>query len=215
MAAPQHPRHGRRGAEVAGPASATPGNTCPAGCVTWPQPGAPSGSACSSTAAARPPGAPARQAGPRFRAGWAGPVPVGGRRRAALVRLAVVDVAAAPPGFVYEWPAFSIAESRTGIDAQLILDAARRSVRLWPDGEPDAWVLVVSHRWPELGCRGVAKLRAAGRPSALWRRRAGRRGGGGFHIGQAAGSPGSSTVAWCPARVGGSAANRPAALPPR
>ena len=139
MAAPQHPRHGRRGAEVAGPASATPGNTCPAGCVTWPQPGAPSGSACSSTAAARPPGAPARQAGPRFRAGWAGPVPVGGRRRAALVRLAVVDVAAAPPGFVYEWPAFSIAESRTGIDAQLILDAARRSVRLWPDSKADAW----------------------------------------------------------------------------
>jgi len=33
------------------------------------------------------------------------------------------------------WPAFGIAESRSGIDAQLILDAARRSVRLWPEIE--------------------------------------------------------------------------------
>ncbi len=42
-----------------GPAPATPGSTCPAGRVTWPRPGAPSGSACSSPTAARPPGAPA------------------------------------------------------------------------------------------------------------------------------------------------------------
>jgi hypothetical protein len=42
-----------------------------------------------------------------------------------------------PPGgpleFVCEWPAFGIAESRTGIDGQVILDAARRSIRLWPE----------------------------------------------------------------------------------
>jgi hypothetical protein len=42
---------------------------------------------------------------------------------------------AGPLEFVCEWPAFGIAESRTGIDAQLILDAARRSVRLWPEDE--------------------------------------------------------------------------------
>jgi hypothetical protein len=36
---------------------------------------------------------------------------------------------------VREWPTFGIAESRAGIDAQLILDVARRSVRLWPDNE--------------------------------------------------------------------------------
>jgi hypothetical protein len=41
-----------------------------------------------------------------------------------------------PPGpleFVVEWPAAGIAETRAGLDAQLILDAARRSIRLWPD----------------------------------------------------------------------------------
>jgi len=40
---------------------------------------------------------------------------------------------AGPLEFVCEWPAFGIAESRAGIDAQLILDAAARSVRLWPE----------------------------------------------------------------------------------
>ena len=34
---------------------------------------------------------------------------------------------AGPLEFVCEWPAFDIAESRVGIDAQLILDAAQRS----------------------------------------------------------------------------------------
>jgi hypothetical protein len=30
---------------------------------------------------------------------------------------------------------FSIAESRASIDAQLILDTAQRSIRLWPEDE--------------------------------------------------------------------------------
>jgi hypothetical protein len=41
-----------------------------------------------------------------------------------------------PPGtleFVCEWPALGLAETRAAVDAQLILDAARRSVRLWPE----------------------------------------------------------------------------------
>jgi hypothetical protein len=42
---------------------------------------------------------------------------------------------AGPLEFVCEWSAFEVAESRVGIDAQLILDAARRSVRLWPENE--------------------------------------------------------------------------------
>ena len=42
---------------------------------------------------------------------------------------------AGPLEFVCEWPAFGIAESRTGIDAELILDAARRSVSLWPEDD--------------------------------------------------------------------------------
>jgi hypothetical protein len=42
---------------------------------------------------------------------------------------------AGPLEFVCEWPAFDIAESRVGIDAQPILDAARRSIQLWPEGE--------------------------------------------------------------------------------
>jgi len=37
-----------------------------------------------------------------------------------------------PLEFLCQWPMYGIAETRVGIDAQLILDAARRSVRLWP-----------------------------------------------------------------------------------
>jgi hypothetical protein len=37
--------------------------------------------------------------------------------------------------FVCEWPGLGIAETRAGLDAQLILDAARRSVQLWPEDE--------------------------------------------------------------------------------
>jgi hypothetical protein len=42
---------------------------------------------------------------------------------------------AGPLEFVCEWPALGIPETRAGLDAQLILDAAGRSTRLWPDGE--------------------------------------------------------------------------------
>ena len=74
---------------------------------------------------------------------WPGRCPVSmivsdGRLRTALFLLPVVDVAAAarqPLEFVCEWPTFGIAESRARIDAQLVLDAARRSVRLWPENE--------------------------------------------------------------------------------
>jgi hypothetical protein len=37
--------------------------------------------------------------------------------------------------FVCEWPTYGIAETRAGFDAQLILDAARRSIPLWPEGD--------------------------------------------------------------------------------
>jgi hypothetical protein len=43
-----------------------------------------------------------------------------------------------PPGpmeFVCEWPALGIPETRAGLDAQLILDAAGRSIRLWSEVE--------------------------------------------------------------------------------
>ena len=42
---------------------------------------------------------------------------------------------AGPLEFVCEWPAFGIGESRAAIDAQLILDAAGRSVPLWPEDD--------------------------------------------------------------------------------
>jgi hypothetical protein len=46
-----------------------------------------------------------------------------------------------PPGplaFVCEWPAFGLPETRVEIDAQPILDAAARSVQIWPENdEPD------------------------------------------------------------------------------
>jgi hypothetical protein len=43
-----------------------------------------------------------------------------------------------PPGpleFVSDWPAAGIPETRAGLDGQLILDAAARSIRLWPDDD--------------------------------------------------------------------------------
>jgi hypothetical protein len=40
-----------------------------------------------------------------------------------------------PLEFVCQWPMYGMAETRVGIDAQLILDAAQRSVRLWPSAE--------------------------------------------------------------------------------
>jgi hypothetical protein len=40
-----------------------------------------------------------------------------------------------PLEFVCQWPMYGIAETRVSIDAQLILDAAQRSVRLWPQDE--------------------------------------------------------------------------------
>jgi hypothetical protein len=42
---------------------------------------------------------------------------------------------AGPLEFVCEWPTLGIPESRAGLDAQLILDAAGQSTRLWPDDE--------------------------------------------------------------------------------
>ena len=49
---------------------------------------------------------------------WAWPLPPGG-----------------PLEFICQWPLYGIGETRVGIDAQLILDAARRSVQLWPEDE--------------------------------------------------------------------------------
>ena len=40
-----------------------------------------------------------------------------------------------PLEFICEWPMYGIAETRVGIDAQLVLDAAQRSVRLWPEDD--------------------------------------------------------------------------------
>jgi hypothetical protein len=40
-----------------------------------------------------------------------------------------------PLEFVCEWPAFEIPETRADLDAQLILDAADRGIRLWPEDE--------------------------------------------------------------------------------
>jgi hypothetical protein len=37
--------------------------------------------------------------------------------------------------FVCEWPALGIPETRAGLDAQLVLDAAGRSIRLWSEEE--------------------------------------------------------------------------------
>ena len=42
---------------------------------------------------------------------------------------------AGPMEFVCEWPALGIPETRAGLDAQLILDAAAHSIRPWSEGE--------------------------------------------------------------------------------
>jgi hypothetical protein len=38
-----------------------------------------------------------------------------------------------PVAFVGEWPGYGISESRVEVDGRLILDAAARAVRLWPE----------------------------------------------------------------------------------
>ena len=45
-----------------------------------------------------------------------------------------------PLEFSCQWPVYGIGETRISIDGQLILDAARRSVQLWPEDGPDAAV---------------------------------------------------------------------------
>lgn len=40
-----------------------------------------------------------------------------------------------PLKFICQWPAMGISETRVSIEAGLILDAARRSVQVWPDGQ--------------------------------------------------------------------------------
>ena len=40
-----------------------------------------------------------------------------------------------PLDFVCHWPTLGTGETRVGIDAQLILDAADQSIRLWPEAE--------------------------------------------------------------------------------
>jgi hypothetical protein len=37
-----------------------------------------------------------------------------------------------PLVFICQWPTLGTGETRVSIDAQLILDAARQSMRLWP-----------------------------------------------------------------------------------
>jgi hypothetical protein len=43
---------------------------------------------------------------------------------------------AGPLEFSCQWPVYGIGETRVGIDGQQILDAARRSVQLWPEDDP-------------------------------------------------------------------------------
>ena len=40
---------------------------------------------------------------------------------------------AGPLEFIAQWPTLGIGETRVSIDAELILDAARRSVQIWPE----------------------------------------------------------------------------------
>jgi hypothetical protein len=43
-----------------------------------------------------------------------------------------------PLEFICQWPVYGIGETRVGLDAQLILDAARQSIQLWPEDDPNA-----------------------------------------------------------------------------
>ncbi|MDG4785608.1 hypothetical protein O7626_06615 [Micromonospora sp. WMMD1102] len=38
-----------------------------------------------------------------------------------------------PVAFVAEWPGYGIPESRAEVDGQLVIDAAARAIRLWPE----------------------------------------------------------------------------------
>jgi hypothetical protein len=77
------------------------------------------------------PGHDAEPAGPILRAFMAG----GGPHTELARWWAWPLPPAGPLEFVCEWPMFGIAETRATIDAQLILDAASRSIRLWPEDQ--------------------------------------------------------------------------------
>ena len=63
----------------------------------------------------------------------------GGNSRSQLFRWWVWPLPPAGPlEFICQWPVYGIGETRVGIDGQLIIDAARRSVQLWPEADPDA-----------------------------------------------------------------------------
>ena len=60
----------------------------------------------------------------------------GGSPRSSLSRWWVWPLPPAGPlEFVCEWPLLGIPESRAGLDAQSILDAAGQSIRLWPEDD--------------------------------------------------------------------------------
>ena len=83
-------------------------------------------------------GSPGGRGGPGFRASGAGPVSVRRRRRPALVRLPLVGLATAArraAGVRLRMAGVRHRRIPAGLDAQLVLDAAGRSIRLWPEDE--------------------------------------------------------------------------------
>jgi hypothetical protein len=61
----------------------------------------------------------------------------GGTPHSQLLRWWVWPLPSAGPlEFICQWPVYGIGETRVRINGQLILDAARRSVQLWPEDNP-------------------------------------------------------------------------------
>jgi hypothetical protein len=80
-----------------------------------------------------------------------------GRRHLTLSALALVGMAAAADraaGVHCQWPVYGIGETRVGLDAQLILDAARRSIPLWPEDDPNAAAWAARDMRDDLGRLG-------------------------------------------------------------
>jgi hypothetical protein len=87
--------------------------------------------AISHHAAGHPPDLDAEPGGPVLR-----PFMAGGGPRTHFSRWWAWPLPpAGPVDFVTEWPVFGVPETRVTLDAQPILDAARRSTQLWPEDE--------------------------------------------------------------------------------
>jgi len=73
-----------------------------------------------------------------------------------------------PVAFIAEWPSYGIPESRVEVEAQLIIDAAARALRLWPaTDEMTGWAQPERDASSSMADRGLFRSDADTRPRTV------------------------------------------------